>query len=268
MNISFNFHYSKIKEKAPAFPHSRGNSKKRLHLFGAQEKDRFAVAAKQITSKDKTSPKLNWFEKKFYVLVSDPQSNGEIWYKVNKNSLKKRFQISEKELKAPDASILDLINEKYSARKQWEQVMDPILHGCPEPYWLPSRFIDALVTAGIKPDRYKGLAFWSLQRYCYFFTSDGASAFKIMDEKDNDPLNLRNYEKGQILSVIYRDLWMKDHRNLRNPRNNIADPAIQKHVDFVNGPDSPLTVIELDERSVKAIMDKGEFPPEILRQLA
>lgn len=269
MNVSFDFYYSGKKEKAPILPHSSGNSKKRLHLFGHQEKDRFAVAANQITSKDKSPPKLSWFGKKYYVLIPDPNSNGKTWYKVNKNSLKKRFQITEKELKPAiqNSSILNLIEEKYAARKQWEQIEDWYISQAQNsghlrtPSSLPSRFIDALVNAGIKPGVYKGIVFWSSNRTCYCFTFDGCSPFRVYGEKDNNPCNLRNYEKGQILSIIFREPYLK--RPTR-PRENIVDPDLKADVEFVNGPDSPLTIIELDDASVKSIINTGEFPKKIL----
>lgn len=266
MGISFNFYSPEKKEKAPPLPNSSGNLKKRLHFFGPKENDRFAVAvSKQISSK--SMPKLNWFEKKFYVLVPDPNSNNETWYKVNKNSLKKRFQITEKELK--QSPILDLIQEKYLARKEWEQITDEYINnkGSYPPNSLASRFIDALVNAGIKPEKYKGVAFWNQNLYHFFFTADGIGLFDLGSQKDDRPLNLRNYEKGEILSVIYRE-----HVKVFDQPEGTCffhgnDPNYVSKMDFLTGPDSPLTVIELDEASVKTIIMKGEFPEKILKQI-
>lgn len=266
MGVNFNFQYSGIAETAPRLPNSAGDSKKRLHLFGLQENDRFAIAvAKQIMTDGKTSPKpLNWLQRKFYVLVPDP-NNKTVWYKVNKNSLTKRFQIDETELTKAESSnsLLELLEAKYQARQEWEQIEgDSLLsngrgfsdfHSADS---LASRFIDALVNAGIKP-AFKAMAFWPTNNKHFFFSSDGASN-----------LNLRNYEKGQILSIIYREfgkdlLAYGDY----NPRDNIVHDDNKEALDLINGPASPLFIIELSDAEVKYIKAEGKFPEEVLRQL-
>jgi len=85
-------------ETALKIPDSLGSKTSRLHLTNKYTlgKDPYAIAAKQLKMTTSTPPALGWLEKKYYVLLQRPGTN--IWYKVNKNSLKKRLGISEIEL--------------------------------------------------------------------------------------------------------------------------------------------------------------------------
>lgn len=59
-------------------------------------------------------PKLNFFESRFYIPLKIEEENGEeTWVKVNKNSLKKRLNISDKELaKAKETEAVAALIEK------------------------------------------------------------------------------------------------------------------------------------------------------------
>lgn len=283
MNVGFDFQYSGKDETAPRLPNSAGDSKKRLHLFGLKQNDRFGIAVDKQIKTDGKAPELNWFQKKFYVLVPDPKSNNTIWYKVNKNSLTKRFQINETELEKAEASpdvLMKLLQDKYQARAEWEKIEDNSVSNGRLGFssWhtadsLPSRFIDALVNAGIKPGQHKIISFWSLNRFNYLFTSDGSSGFKVLDSKDDNRFNLRNFQKGTFLSVIYCEPHNKSKIEGINYREKLVggpgfDPeSVKKQADFINGPESPLVIIELNDANVKSIIKNGKFPEEVLRQL-
>lgn len=95
-----------------------GRAKSRIHFYDYKKekgKDPFAVYAKQvIVEEGKSSPKLGSIEKRYYILLPDPENN-KIYYKINKSSLKNRLHISNDELKAVKDNKYDkLIESKLS----------------------------------------------------------------------------------------------------------------------------------------------------------
>lgn len=115
MGIRFDF---RGYEPAPKLPNSLGKAKGRLHFhqkgtykFG---EDKFAIAAKKLSTGE-APPKLNWFEKKIYILHKDEDSGA--YYKINKLSLKKRLGVREKDLKEAlkHAKLPVLIERKLAA---------------------------------------------------------------------------------------------------------------------------------------------------------
>lgn len=101
MAINIEFKYA-TSERALPLANSKGGKKSRIHLFdyqGEVGKDRFAVAAKLCKVKSE-SPRLNCLERKFFILLAHQEKNGDVtWYKINKNSLKKRLGLSAEMLK-------------------------------------------------------------------------------------------------------------------------------------------------------------------------
>lgn len=124
MKVNLSFQYVSNEGALPLTAEkSKGSAKSRVHLFkytGEEGKDRYAVAAEQVNT-----PKLNWIERKLCILHQHVDKNGtKTWYKINKNSLKKRLNIDSKEL----TQVLDsktgitksdamesLIKRKYAA---------------------------------------------------------------------------------------------------------------------------------------------------------
>lgn len=90
-------------ERALSLFNSNGCKKSRLHVFdytGEKGKDCYALAAEKIQFTDGKTPALGWLNKKYYVLHAEQDEDGATtWYKININSLKKRFNITSKELK-------------------------------------------------------------------------------------------------------------------------------------------------------------------------
>lgn len=79
---------------------SPGRAKSRIHLFDKTKNDaldRFAIAAKKI---DSNHPKLNFFERHFYLLHKHGEGRNAVWYKINKNSLVKRLGVNKESLNA------------------------------------------------------------------------------------------------------------------------------------------------------------------------
>jgi hypothetical protein len=275
MNTDLNFYYSGVTEVAQKLHNSDGESKLRLHLFGDAVNDRFAVAAEKC---DQT--KLNWLEKKFYVLVPDPETAGTTFYKVNKNSLKKRFQITDKELKplvqengTSDQALLDLIKKKHTARMAWAQMKAVSSWPLSDPTDAYSRIIDALVEAGIDQEKYKGIAFWTPGRKTYCFTSDGESpgfALPMPGKPPKTGTNLLDYNKGEILTFICYPIQnpsLVDGYN-SSKKDNFDGLVDHKNraelLEFIRGENSPITLVNLDKEAMEKVMSKGKFPSAVL----
>lgn len=90
-------------EGALPLKNSKGDPKSRIRLFDYQVekgKDPYAIAAKVLQPKEKEAPKLNCFDKKRFFLYKHVGADGvAVWYKINKNSFKKRLKIDSDELK-------------------------------------------------------------------------------------------------------------------------------------------------------------------------
>lgn len=124
-------------ESALPLHNSKGLAKSRIHLFdykGESGKDPYAIAAKMIQVKEDAIPKLNLFDKKFYFLHCHCDENAKkTWYKINKNSLQKRLNITSQELNnildsgtgvSDSLSIESLIKKKYTAVEKKEKLKE------------------------------------------------------------------------------------------------------------------------------------------------
>lgn len=133
-NLNFN-----PKELAPKLKYSAGRAKGRVHFIRGGElsevgKNRYAVAAKKALSQNGNQPKLNCFQKLFFILYKDGEDG--TYYKINKLSLRKRLGITAQQLKkvegnAPQQQLL--IEEQLKRIKKLEtfKVFKQMLHNSP-----------------------------------------------------------------------------------------------------------------------------------------
>lgn len=133
MDVSFNYD----KCKAPDLNHEGKFKHKtgRIHFYSYQgDQDKYAVAAKRIEGKQK-APTLRWYEKRYYVLQQDPAKK-DVYYKINKASLKQRMGFTSKELSGvKDNNYVPLIQAKFDAIVK----IDPVLASLIAPKELPQK---------------------------------------------------------------------------------------------------------------------------------
>jgi hypothetical protein len=123
MGIHFNFRPSESAPKSPLGSMRSGKSKGRLHfhepgMYKVGE-DKYAVTAKRVFQKGNSPPKLNFIEKRLYILQEGDKEKGE-WFKINKYSLKHRFGFSGKELNKAmkDNALITLLRKGLESNKK------------------------------------------------------------------------------------------------------------------------------------------------------
>lgn len=270
-------------EKALQLPNSKGSEKSRLHLSayeGAEGKDRFAVAAEIITFQPNETPSLGRFDRIFNVLHShtDETTKTTTWYKINKNSLKKRLNLSSKEIKAIEKDpTVDLISKKIELRNQWLNLK---IHGgdrLQDPTSFESRFIDSLVEYGVSPTNYEHLIFWNISQFRHrsHLTNfaDAVAPEILIKPKDTQIkegyYNLWDIKKDSLLVICFEGYGnQKDVFSLDELIDHFTTQGVTQEVkEFLKGDDSPLVYVPIKEKDVDKIERSGKLPPDLCQFL-
>lgn len=277
-------------EGALPLPKSKGKTKERIHLFkyeGDPNKDPYAVAVKKLKS---STPKLNIFEKKFSILHAVKEGAEVTWYKINKNSLKKRLNIQDRELKKvidaksgkTSTEFHHLIQKKHTLLQKYKNALDvPFgrtigengsVYGPSDGYKIVLPLAERLVEACVQNHihfPYKKVLFLCVDRgwpgLFHYESYYKQFHFHVGEQENENPYNLKNYNKDEILVVLYdRNEYGKGNGNNKyNP--GTSEP--EEFREFLKRPDSPLKVVNIDLKSQQQLIKRGELSKKVSVQL-
>lgn len=276
-------------EGALPLPKSKGEVKGRIHLFeykGEPGKDPYAVAGKNL---GENPPKLGLFGKKFYVLHSVKNGDSVTWYKINKNSLKKRLNIQDNELKGTldrktgktSAEFVNLIRDKHEKLEKLKKTIDlrPYAPSADGKYpgvgayktleQLSERLIEGCVQENVDFP-YKKVLFLYVNRQCPgLFHPEGfyKKKYYVGESEDDDPGNLKNYKKNEILLIVFDYTGLQ---GIKQPNGmdsyQPAENEPREYTEFLRA-QSPFKVVRLDLKSSLHLLKTGELSEKVKSQL-